>query len=68
MKLIRCYTKGKNFNAMGCVKKRENLDRKIYFFNLGSAAFTMSYSASIRLKSAPQLWKKTAFFISGTSG
>ena len=59
---------------MGCVKKRENSHRKIYFFNLGSAAFTMIVFFTLVI--APQsissqhlnYGKKTAFFLSGTSG
>ena len=39
---LRYYGKGRNFNSIGCVKKRENSDRKnSYFFNLCSADFTM---------------------------
>ena len=39
---ILYYSKGRNFNSIWCVKKRENSDRKnSYFFNLCSAAFTM---------------------------
>ena len=42
MKLIRYYGKGRNFDSIWCVKKRENSDRKnSYFFNLCSAAFTI---------------------------
>ena len=43
MKLIRYYGKARNFNSIGCVKKRENSDRNSYFFNLCSAAFTMIF-------------------------
>ena len=42
MKLRRYYGEGRNFNSIGCVKKRENSDRKnSYFFNLYSGPFTM---------------------------
>ena len=66
MELIRYYGKGKNFNSIGRVKKRENSDRKnCYFINLCRAAFTMiefltffSYSASIHFKPVVQLRKK----------
>ena len=60
MKLIRYYGKARNFNSIGCVKKRENSDRNSYFFNLCSAAFTMIFftlgmGPSIHFQ--PILWK-----------
>ena len=69
MKLIRYYGKARNFNSIGCVKKRENSDRNSYFFNLCSAAFTMIVFFTLGM--APQsilsqYYGKTAFFLSGT--
>ena len=71
MKLIRYYGKARNFNSIGCVKKRENSDRNSYFFNLCSAAFTMIVFFTLGM--APQsisnqYYGKTAFFLSGTLG
>ena len=67
MKLIRYYGKARNFNSIGCVKKRENSDKNS-FFNLCNAAFTMIF---FTLGMAPQsissqYYGKTAFFLSGT--
>ena len=69
MKLIRYYGKARNFNSVGCVKKRENSDKNS-FFNLCNAAFTMIF---FTLGMAPQsissqYYGKTAFFLSGTLG
>ena len=69
MKLIRYYGKARNFNSVGCVKKRENSDKNS-FFNLCNAAFTMIF---FTLGMAPQsissqYYGKTAFFLSGTFG
>ena len=69
MKLIRYYGKARNFNSIGCVKKRENSDKNS-FFNLCNAAFTMIF---FTLGMAPQsissqYYGKTAFFLSGTLG
>ena len=69
MKLIRYYGKARNFNSIGCVKKRENSDRNSYFFNLCSAAFIMIVFFTLGM--APQsilsqYCGKTAFFLSGT--
>ena len=69
MKLIRYYGKARNFNSIGCVKKRENSDRNFYFFNLCSANFTMIVFFSLGI--APQsilsqYHGKTAFFLSGS--
>ena len=69
MKLIRYYGKARNFNSIGCVKKRENSDKNS-FFNLCNAAFTMIF---FTLGMAPQsissqYYGKTAFFLSGTFG
>ena len=71
MKLIRYYGKARNFNSIGCVKKRENSGRNSYFFNLCSAAFTMIVFFTLGM--APQsisnqYYGKTAFFLSGTLG
>ena len=71
MKLIRYYSKARNFNSIGCVKKRKNSDRNSYFFNLCSAAFTTIVFFSLGM--APQsilsqYYGKTAFFQSGTLG
>ena len=67
MKLVRYYGKARNFNSIGCVKKRENSDKNS-FFNLCNAAFTMIF---FTLGMAPQsissqYYGKTAFFLSGT--
>ena len=71
MKLIRYSSKARNFNSIGCVKKRENSDRNSYFFNLCSAAFTMIVFFTLGM--APQsisnqYYGETAFFLSGTLG
>ena len=69
MKLIRYSGKARNFNSIGCVKKRENSDKNS-FFNLCNAAFTMIF---FTLGMAPQsissqYYGKTAFFLSGSLG
>ena len=69
MKLIRYYGKARNFNSIGCVKKRENSGRNSYFFNLCSAAFTMIVVFTLGMAPqsiSSQYYGETAFFLSGT--
>ena len=72
MKLIRYYGKARNFNSIGCVKKRENWDRNSHFFNLCSAC-SLTIIVFFTFGMAPQsisskYYGKTAFFLSGTLG
>ena len=68
------YSKGRNFNSIWCVKKRENSDRKnSYFFNLCSAAFTMIIFFTLviaRQSISGQCFNygRTAIYLSGTLG
>ena len=69
MRLTRYYGKTRNFDSIGCVKKRENSDRNFYFFNLRSAAFTMIVFFTLGMvpqSISSQYYGKTAFFLSGT--
>ena len=69
MKLIRYSGKPRNFNSIGCVKKQENSDRNLYFFNLCCANFTMIVFFSLDIapqSTSSQYYGKTAFFVSGS--
>ena len=70
MKLTRYYAKARNFNSIGCVKERENLDRNSCFFNLCSGAFTniVFFTLGMAPQSILSQYGKTAFFLSGTLG
>ena len=65
------YSKGRNFNSIWCVKKRENSDRKnSYFCDFSSAAFTIFFTLFIAQSISGQCFNfgKTGFFLSGTFG